>query len=53
MEYKIIEISKFGSNAKKIKLLEEAVKKEISAGWVPQGGVFLTSNQVFQTMIRN
>ena len=53
MEYKIIEISKYGSNAKKIKLLEEAVKKEISAGWVPQGGVFMTSNQVFQTMIRN
>jgi|TARA_B100001094_G_scaffold201397_1_gene195394 hypothetical protein len=53
MEYKIIEISKYGSVAKKIHQLEEAVNKAISEGWVPQGGVFMTANQVFQTMIRD
>jgi hypothetical protein len=55
MEYKIIEINKYGSVAKKFRLLEEEVNKAISEGWTPQGGAFVTSGQdlVIQAMVRN
>ena len=55
MEYKIIEISKYGSPEKKFRLLEIEVNKAIAEGWIPQGGPSLENKQnlVIQAMVRN
>jgi len=55
MEYKIIEISKYGSPEKKFRLLEIEVNKAIAEGWVPQGGPSLENKQnlVIQAMVKN